>query len=705
MLKFLSKRKRSRKWLLITFVVVLALGLIGAFTPAWDGLKGATSADEKPIGEVADYKITIRELRQALSIYSQQVSAGRGAMGQDDTAQTYMLYGQKVLDDLVGQKVKLYEAERLNLSATDRELEERIKQVFAPWPGAEQYRARLTAAGTTPAQFEQNLREAIAEQKLRSFISAAAQVSPQEVEEEYRLNKTSYVVRWVDVAPTQFRDKVQVSEPELRAYFDQRKQDFRINVEQRRARYIFVDQNRAGQSLQVTDDELRQEFNPERALKEVRVSQIVLNIPQNQPAAAITPKAATAQKTTRTKEEVSQLAADINARVRGEGGKPAEDFAALARQYSDDQTGKLNGGDIGWVNKDSLKPGNPLLNVFNMAKDEVSQPIAAEKNDKVFIFKVTDRRLPTFEQSREQLLKEARVRKGYSRAIDISGEAAQRLKETKNIEQMLAEINGKHGNQVASIKETPFFAPNDSLSDLGAASEFQQAVFALQATSDVTDRVSVNNGFAVAQLVDKRDPHDATFEEVRAKVEDSYRTEKSKEMAAERARQLAQAASPESLSSLAASMGLKMEERSGYTPGNDSQLGPLTSEADLSRIQKLYKGEITREPIKVSGSDSYVVAAVTDRSDPNMGEPFEKEKRSIQERLLDTKRNTIYMSYMAAVQKRLKDDGEIEIYNEVIQSELGTSGPPGTIPTPGGGALPVAPRTNPRSRTMPLTPQ
>ena len=281
MLKFLSKRKRSRKWLLIGFVVVLALGLIGAFTPAWDGLKGATSADEKPIGEVAGYKITMRELRQALNFYGQQVSAGRGAISQDNMAQTYALYGQKVLDDLVIQKVKLYEAEKLNLSATDREVEERIKQMFNPWPGAQQYRERLTTAGTTPAQFEQNLRESIAEQKLRSFISAAAQVSPQEVEEEYRLNKTSYVVRWVDVAPTEFRDKVQVSEPELRAFFDQRKQDFRINVEQRRARYIFVDQTRAGAALQVTDDELSQEFNPERAIKEVRVSQIVLNVDQD----------------------------------------------------------------------------------------------------------------------------------------------------------------------------------------------------------------------------------------------------------------------------------------------------------------------------------------------------------------------------------------------------------------------------------------
>ncbi|HJQ70415.1 MAG TPA: SurA N-terminal domain-containing protein [Blastocatellia bacterium] len=703
MLKFLSKRKRSRKWLLIAFVGLLALGLIGAFTPAWEGIKGATTPDEKSIGEVAGHKITMRELRQALNFYGQQVSAGRGSINQGDTTQTYMLYGQKVLDDLVSQKVKLYEAERLNLSASDREVEERIKQMFNPWPGAQQYRERLAAAGTTPTQFEQNLRESIAEQKLRSFISAAAQVSPQEVEEEYRQNKTSYVVRWVDVAPTAFRDKVPVTEPELRAFFDQRRQDFRVETEQRRARYIFVDQTRAGAALQVTDDELRQGFNPERGVKEVRVSQIVLNIPQAADPTA--PKMPTSQKPTRTKEEVSALAASLNERTKGTGGKPAEDFAALARQYSDDSASKLNGGDIGWVNKDALKPNNPLLNVFSMAKDEVSQPIASEKNDKVYIYKVTDRRLPTFEQSREQLLKEARVSKGYTRAVQISGEAAQKLKESKNLDAVLAEINSKHGNQIASIIETPYFTPNDSLANLGAASEFQQAVFALQAVGDVTDQINVNNGLAVAQLVDKREPHDATFEEARTKVEDSYRTEKAKEIAAERARQLAAAASPEALSSLATSMGLKPDERSGWSPGNDPQLGPLTSEADLGRVEKLNKGEITREPIKVSGSDSYVVAAVLDRSNPDMGEAFQKEKKSIYERLLDAKRNTIYMSYMAAVQKRLKDEGDIEIYNDVLASEFGTATPPGSFPMPGGGMIPGMPTNNPRSRTLPVSPR
>ena len=40
MLKFLSKRKRSRKALLWGFILLLALGLIGVFTPGLGGLGG-----------------------------------------------------------------------------------------------------------------------------------------------------------------------------------------------------------------------------------------------------------------------------------------------------------------------------------------------------------------------------------------------------------------------------------------------------------------------------------------------------------------------------------------------------------------------------------------------------------------------------------------------------------------------------------------
>jgi peptidyl-prolyl cis-trans isomerase D len=687
MLKFLSKRRRSRKALLWGFVILLALGLVVTFTPAFTG--SAALGDDTVLVEVADYDVTLKEFRQALAGISEQAAAGRGGAAQaDDPSMIFDLYGPRVLNDLIQQKLIFHEADQHNMMATDWEIQEKLKQLFFPWPGYDQYRARLQQMGFTTSQYEDMVRRSITAEKLRSFVTAGVQVSPQEVEEDYRRNNTNYTVRWVEVNPDKFRDQVQITDSDLLAYFNQNKDLFRISTEQRRARYIFIDQAKAGEAVQVSDDELRQNFNPERGVQQVRVSQIVLDLPKaQQPAAAPATQQPAEQKPALTKEEVSQKADQIVQRAQGGDGKPPEDFARLVREFSQDAKTRTSGGDLGWVNKkDKRDADDPLNRVFSMQKDEVSQPII--KGDRLYILKVTDRKVPTFEESREQLLKEVRVQKGYTRAVEIAIDAEQRLKESKNLDAVAAEINNKYGVEVASVKETPFFAPGDNIPDLGAASELATAIFDFENQGEITDRLSVNNGFAIAQYTDRRDPHDAVFEEVRSKVEDRYRTDKAKELAAERARQIAQAQSLDALKSAGDAMKLTTEERAGLT-GNDS-IGPLISESDRARIYALKVGEVTREPIKPAEGEIYVVAGLVSRKDADMGEPFQKERASIEQRLLDAKRNALFTSYLAAAQKRLTDQGEIEVHRDRILEAV-ESGAAGSGMPQGQGGVPIAP--------------
>ena len=532
-------------------------------------------------------------------------------------------------------------------------------------------------------------------------MTAGVQVSSAEVEEDYRRNNTNYTVRWVDVSPERLRNKVTVNEADLRAYYENNKADFRINTEQRRARYLFIDQAKAGASMQFSDDELRQSFDPERGVQEVRVSQIVINIPKED----ITPTTGTISSTpakTESEDGVRQKALGILARAQGAEGKPAEDFAQLARQVSDDPKSKASGGDIGWVNRQAPREtDDPLNRVFTMQKDEVSQPIL--KGDKFYILKVTDRRTPTFEEAREQLIKEARMTRGFTRAVEIAQEAEQKLKESKNIEAVAAETNGKYGQGVATVKETPFFVEGDDLPELGIATEFQAAVFRLQNPGDVAERVTVTsaNGLAIPQYAEKRDPHDPPFEEVSKGVEDKYRAEKAKELVLDQARQLAKAQTPDALKSAADSMGFKTEERAGLT-GIDS-IGMLVSEPSRERIYKLNPGQVTSEPIKADTNDSYVVAALVSRKDADMGEQFQKERKSLEERLLEGKRNNFFSTYLAARQKALKDEGEIEVFNDVIvaavESTPSTGGPARNTPP-----ARTAPRRTPQGALPPQAP-
>jgi len=88
-----------------------------------------------------------------------------------------------------------------------------------------------------------------------------------------------------------------------------------------------------------------------------------------------------------------------------------------------------------------------------------------------------------------------------------------------------------------------------------------------------------------------------------------------------------------------------------------------------------------------------------------MGAPFEKDRKSIEDQLLQAKREMLFSTFLATTEKRLKDEGKIKVYDKVIASALSSSESaapkmPGGLPAglPGGGR----PRTR---RPVPRKPQ
>jgi hypothetical protein len=241
------------------------------------------------------------------------------------------------------------------------------------------------------------------------------------------------------------------------------------------------------------------------------------------------------------------------------------------------------------------------------------------------------------------------------------------------------------------------------LPELGAASELESAIFELENPGEITERLNLTEGQAIGQYIERRDPHEPNFDEVKAKVEDRYRADRARELAAERARQLGQAKSPEALKAAAISMKLKPDERAGLT--GDGSIGPLITEANRASVYKLNVNEVTREPIKVTDSDNYVVAAMVSRKDADMAGEFQTKRKSIVEGLLQGRRESFFSAYIASVEKSLKTEGKIKIYQEVIDNAM-------EVTTPAAGSQPRMPSApgfpgagGPRRRRTPQGPQ
>ena len=90
------------------------------------------------------------------------------------------------------------EAKRLGLAASDGELSERIRKQYSDAngkfifldasgnPDVEKYKQVVSQQYGDVERFEQSVRDAIAQEKLRAFVTASVSVSPDEVQNDYK---------------------------------------------------------------------------------------------------------------------------------------------------------------------------------------------------------------------------------------------------------------------------------------------------------------------------------------------------------------------------------------------------------------------------------------------------------------------------------------------------------------------------------------
>ncbi len=97
------------------------------------------------------------------------------------------------------------------------------------------------------------------------------------------------------------------------------------------------------------------------------------------------------------------------------------------------------------------------------------------------------------------------------------------------------------------------------------------------------------------------------------------------------------------------------------TPLGTAGSSPALDEA----IYALKTGEVTKNPMKVG--DAFVVVGVTKREEADLAE-FAKQREQLTQTKLSTRQSQVYEDYITAVQQRMKQDGKIKIYTDVVTS-------------------------------------
>jgi peptidyl-prolyl cis-trans isomerase D len=663
MLRFFAKFQRSRNLILIAFCAILVIGLIAFFIPNTPlnpsgGFSTSASDDGMVIAKVGSQEITLKEYRDRLTQLASQFGRGNSvplaalkSMGMD----------KRVLDQLIENRIAVEQASSLNLTGTDGEVADFVKQQFRDekgnFIGAEEYKRSLRVRGVDVGEFEKERRDAITSSKLREFLISAEQISDREIEDKYKKDNTKVEVAYATIDLEKVRQKYKPSEEELKAYFESQKDQFKATEPVRKVDYIFIPTDDVAKVIPITEEMLRKEYES-RKQHEYRASIIKLNILAPQDADTV-------------KKKIDELAR----RVRGTGAPESkgEDFAAVAKGNSMDPSA-TKGGDIGWIKKEPNKPNQWQQRVYTnkMQVGEIEGPF--QEGQSWYLLKVTEEREIPFAQMRDTVKATATNNEAFKEASRLADVAYEKATEFKDLRKAAEEIAKQLKVKPETlVKTTPYFKIGDALPDLGKGSgfasnpNFEGAVSTLK-KGEIGDKVSIPGGQAVPMLVDIiENGQELTFEQARNQVEEKLRREKEPAIGQARAQEIVnQSKNIEDFKRVAKAEGLEVKNDTNFNNYSfaGAAAGSLSASSQArSALMSLKEGEVFKTPIKVGSA--YLIFAAVKRTEADLTK-LSAERESVRTSIKSEREAAAYEAFIKSARKLYEQKGEIKVYQDRI---------------------------------------
>jgi peptidyl-prolyl cis-trans isomerase D len=243
---------------------------------------------------------------------------------------------QKLLDEFIDREVMVQRARESGYYVSDRELAETLRQIPALQVDGQfsrdRYAALLRQQGRSEAEFEREFRRDLQSNQLRNAIAVSAFVTPAEMQRRIALEGETRDVAYAVIRAAEFADEVEITPEAVAARYEKNKSQY-MTPETVSLQYLKLDLTDMAANVQVTEEGLRKFYEETAARNET---------PERRKASHILVESGSDDAAAKKEAE------DIAARARG-----GADFAALAREHSDDLGSKTAGGDLGWATREA----------------------------------------------------------------------------------------------------------------------------------------------------------------------------------------------------------------------------------------------------------------------------------------------------------------------------------------------------------------
>lgn len=474
----------------IVFFIIFVFALWGVESIV--SLGGGTPAT----ATVGDQEITEADIVRTVE---QQKANLRRQFGEqyDENLFNEKFLRQSALEQLIEQKVALVQADKLGLRAASSAIDETIVTIPAFQQDGrfdkEQFQNVLRMNGLSPLTFRASLADDIKTNQARAAFVLSSVETPFAVQISEALNNELRTFSFYEVNAKDLEASIELSDDDIQLAYEANKDRYKTE-EQVRIQYVQLKRADIAAKQDVSEEELQAaylDYQSRELAKEQRSSSHIL-IEANDD---------------RNDADALALAQEIKSRLDN-----GEDFAALAKEYSDDIGTKNAGGNLGLNTKGSFVPEFEDV-LYALQPQQISSPVKSEFGYHIIrLDSIVTPAVKTLAEMKTELSRE--VREGKAEAM-----YAEQMQELSNISFSAESIADVASALNLELQSTDFFSRQNgngiALNEGVRQVAFQENVMLDKQISEV---VELQDGAVVLAVSEHNDASVKPLSDVKAQV-------------------------------------------------------------------------------------------------------------------------------------------------------------------------------------------